>query len=248
MNILFMGQRKPAAHALQWLLEQGHTIAAVVADTHTPNSCLVQKCEELNIPCVSQAEAEVLVSSAAEPIDLAISYLYWRKIKEPVISGPRLGCINFHPGLLPDWKGRGVHSRAILHKLGEWGVTAHYVDQDFDTGPIIRIYRFSFDYRQETVLSLVQKTQLCQFSLFQSVMTDLGDGDAPLPAGPNEGGIYTTKRQMLDMMEIKPGDDIDLKIRAFWRPPYRGAFIRINGREYPVINEFILRQLKQISE
>ena len=39
-------------------------------------------------------------------------------------------------------------------------------------------------------------------------------------------------------------DDIDLKIRAFWFPPYNGAYLEVNGRKYTLINEFILEQLK----
>ena len=35
-------------------------------------------------------------------IDLAVSYLYWRKIRKPLIEGPNYGCINFHPAILPD--------------------------------------------------------------------------------------------------------------------------------------------------
>ena len=32
------------------------------------------------------------------------------------------------------------------------------------------------------------------------------------------------------MKRINPGDDIDAKIRAFWFPPYDGAFIEIDGQ------------------
>jgi len=49
---------------------------------------------------------------------------------------------------------------------------------------------------------------------------------------------------MESMKEIDlENDDIDLKIRAFWFPPYNGAYIEVKGNKYTLINNFILRQL-----
>ena len=33
-------------------------------------------------------------------------------------------------------------------ELPEWGATAHYIDEKIDTGSIIRVYKFNFDYRK----------------------------------------------------------------------------------------------------
>jgi methionyl-tRNA formyltransferase len=40
-------------------------------------------------------------------------------------------------------------------------------------------------------------------------------------------------------------DDINLKIRAFWFPPYDGAYINVKGTRYTLINDFILNQLAE---
>src|SRR5690606_5587196 len=104
---------------------------------------------------------------------LIVSYLFWRKIKEPLISGPRYGCINFHPAILPDWRGTAGYNIAILNKLSEWGATAHYIDKDIDTGDIIKTFKFNFDYRTETAFSLEKKTQEIQVELFKSVILDV---------------------------------------------------------------------------
>ena len=45
------------------------------------------------------------------------------------------------------------------------------------------------------------------------------------------------------MKEIKDDDDIDTKIRAFWFPPYLGAYMCKNGKKYTLINDKILNEL-----
>ena len=53
---------------------------------------------------------------------------------------------------------------------------------------------------------------------------------------------------MESMKEIKEGDDISRKIRAFWFPPYDGAYIKINNKKYTLIDDFILKELAAPSQ
>jgi methionyl-tRNA formyltransferase len=173
--------------------------------------------------------------------------LYWKKIREPLISTPALGCINFHPAILPDWKGLAGYNIAILYKLKEWGASAHYVDKEIDTGKIIRTFKFDFDYRFETAKSLEEKTQKIQCELYRSVLIDIiNENIADDELLPNFGGRYISKKEMLSMMHIDPiKDDISLKYRAFWFPPYSGATIELQGKRYTLVDDFILSQLKE---
>lgn len=246
MNIIFMGRKKYSAELLEWTLGQGIHIEAVVTDSHFPNSPTAAKARSLNIPVVSMEEAEELVRHKENEIDLVISYLFWKKIKEPLISGPKYGCINFHPAILPDWRGTAGYNVAILNKLSEWGATAHFVDEEIDTGNIIDIFKFNFDYRIETAHSLEKKTQTIQMELYKSVLLDLKFGKEIISkAQDSEEGIYISRRGMEEMKRInKDTDDIDTKIQSFWFPPYTGAYIELNGKKYTLVNDFILKQLK----
>lgn len=242
-----MGRKAYAAQMLQWTYEQGVQIVAVVTDSHFPHSPTAAKARELHIPVISLEETETLIRENPDSVDLVISYLYWRKIKEPLISSPKYGCINFHPAILPDWKGMAGYNVAILNKLSEWGATAHYVNSSIDAGEIIRVFRFSFDYRLETAQTLETKTQKVQCELYKSVMLDLLSNPAKIQETiPNVGGQYVSKKDMLSMMKIDPEhDDIPTKIHAFWFPPYRGAYVEINGQEYTLVDDFILKQLQR---
>lgn len=250
MNVIFMGRKSYSAQLLEWTINQGINVVAVVADSHFADSPTAKKAKLLGIDVVSLEEAEKIILENPGYIDLVISYLFWRKIKEPLISSPKYGCINFHPAILPDWRGTAGYNIAILNKLSEWGATAHYVNEDIDTGDIIKVYKFNFDYRYETAMSLEEKTQKIQMDLYKSVLTDVME-KGKLSAVKQEAneGIYISKKEMLEMSNINLDyDDIDLKIRAFWFPPYTGANIEVNGKKYTLVNEYILKQMAKKGE
>lgn len=241
-----MGRKKYSAELLEWTLEQGIEVEAVVTDSHFSNSPTALKAHSLNLPVISMEEAEETVMNKNNRIDLVVSYLFWKKIRKPLIRGPKYGCINFHPAILPDWRGTAGYNIAILNKLSEWGATAHYVDEEIDTGNIIKIYKFNFDYRIETAHSLEEKTQKIQMELYKSVLLDLKEGKViNSVTQSSEAGTYISREQMEDMKKIdSENDDIDLKIQAFWFPPYTGAYVEIEGKKYTLINDFILNRLK----
>jgi methionyl-tRNA formyltransferase len=54
-----------------------------------------------------------------------------------VIRLPRLGVVNTHPSLLPEFRGTDVHRWQVFHGVRESGTTIHYVDETFDTGNIL---------------------------------------------------------------------------------------------------------------
>lgn len=70
--------------------------------------------------------------------DLILSIRYGGILREQAIAGPRLGVINLHSGLLPDYRGVMATFRAMLHGEREIGTTVHYIsDPGIDTGDII---------------------------------------------------------------------------------------------------------------
>jgi len=250
MKIIFMGRKKYAAQVLQWTINQGIEVALVCTDSQFSNSPTMEMAKNLNIPVVSMEEAEDFVISNPGEIDLVVSYLYWRKIRKPLIEGPKYGCINFHPAILPDWRGTAGYNIAILKKLPEWGATAHYVDESIDTGEIIKVFKFSFDYRVETATSLEQKTQNIQVELYKSVILDvLEHGKLKCQPQKKDEGVYISKKEMIEMMKIDleniSNEDLDLKIRAFWFPPYDGAGFEVNGKFYTLVNHDILKTLQE---
>lgn len=240
MKMIFLGRKLYAAKMLEWSIGQEIEVVAVCTDTETMENPVVRTAEKYKVPVVSLERAEII--STDQAIDVAVSYLYSRKIHKPLIENPINGCINFHPAILPDWRGTAGYNLAIYEKLSEWGATAHYINEDIDMGEIIRIFKFAFDYRNETAVSLERKTQNIQMDLYKSVMMDvLEHGKIDSHPQVAEEGRYISRAEMEKLKEIDPDrDDIDLKIKAFWFPPYNGAYIKINGKKYTLINDDIL--------
>lgn len=58
-------------------------------------------------------------------------------IPKRIFSFPRLGCINTHPSLLPEFRGTSITRWQVLHGVMKSGSTIHYVDDTFDTGGVL---------------------------------------------------------------------------------------------------------------
>ena len=79
--------------------------------------------------------------------DLIVSIRYRRILKDEAIAIPRLGVLNLHSGVLPDYKGVMATFWAMLNKEEIIGATLHrIVDSGIDTGPVIGIRPVPADY------------------------------------------------------------------------------------------------------
>jgi len=243
MKILFMGRKSVAADSLRHLASLPDIqIVGVLTDNHLATSPTTDVANEFGFPLYRFEEALTALKSSKLTFDLGISMLYWRKLRDELISVPTHGIINFHPAPLPEYKGTGGYNLAILEGLDRWAVSAHYVDSDIDTGDIIKVHEFAIDPENETVVSLESRCRDELFSLFKETIGSICAG-RKLNRYPNIGGRYISRKDMEAMKEIRQDDDIDRKIRAFWFPPYDGAYIVIDGHKYTLANRHILNQL-----
>ncbi|MEK7084720.1 MAG: formyltransferase family protein [Patescibacteria group bacterium] len=252
-NVILMGRKPGAAQVLEHLIGKGIGVRFVVAP-RTEDHVITLRDVALarQIPVFDDEEVYDMISSGSplvKDVDLVISYLYWNKIKKPLIDLSARGCINFHPAPLPEYKSRAGYNTAILDRKEEFGASAHFIDsEDFDSGPIISVKKFAIDPERETAHSLEKKTQQALFELFQEVIELFLAGDE-IVTRPNEGGLYLTQKQLERLKEINPEDsleDINAKVRAFFFPPYSGAKIKIKGKDFTLIDDDILRYLHEL--
>lgn len=243
-RVLFMGRKNIAANMLQWLTTiPSVEVVGVLTDSHLKGSPTHMIAENLGYPIYSFEHALTALRAGDLVFDLGISILYWRKFKDEFLSVPTMGIINFHPAPLPDYKGTGGYNFAILDGCSNWGVSAHYVDEEIDAGPIIKVLRFGIDKEQETCVSLEKKSKEKLEELVMHVITKLLIYKEELPRQSNVGGRYITRQEMEQAKKIKLGDDIERKVRAFWFPPYEGAYIEIDGQHFTLVSRGILSRL-----
>jgi len=257
VRVIFCGRKTYAADALRYIVGKlGWEVALVITSNEPlwmPSPWLSEYAQKLHIPVATLSEANnhitrnFMVESGfyLKGVDLLISYLFSPKIVEPLLSLPKMGCINFHPAPLPEFAGFGGYNYAILEESEWYGCSAHFMDESIDTGDIIKVRRIALDSNNETAFSLERRTQAEMLLLFREICDIIDRGDK-LPR-VKQHRVHLIKRGEFEKArEIRPEDNIevvDRKIRAFWYPPYPGAVYKINGKTYTLVSDDILYSL-----
>jgi methionyl-tRNA formyltransferase len=241
VRVVFLGKSKlSAVRALDWLVERGVDVPAVVAPEPDPalhdSQRLDLAARRHGLQLVSEEE---LYGAPPDDVEVVVSFLFWNLIREPLISLGRVGCLNFHPAPLPDFRGVGGYNVAVLEGLRSWGASCHFVDERFDTGDIVEVERFEIDPDRETAFSLDLKTQERLVELFARVMERVLAG-AELPRSPQGEGRYVSRAEFDQLRVVRPGDDLQRKLRAFWYPPWPGAVLDVDGRRLTLVDERLL--------
>ncbi len=131
---------------LNALSEDVKVTISLVISQHCPNSTdpwknvVYDRAVVLGYPVLKLSEFSDDSSEAMAALhtaDLLVVHAYPRRLLRTVFDAARLGCINVHPSLLP--KHRGRNPSAVVLRMGEskTGLTAHYMDDGLDTGPIL---------------------------------------------------------------------------------------------------------------
>jgi phosphoribosylglycinamide formyltransferase 1 len=95
-----------------------------------------------NYPGTGQYDEAVFEVLEDYRIDLICLAGYMRVLGEKVVEKYRNRIMNVHPALIPSFCGKGmyghhVHEAVIARGAKVTGATVHFVDADYDTGPII---------------------------------------------------------------------------------------------------------------
>lgn len=248
IRVLFFGRKDVGARCLEKLHKvENVSIQAVLTDDSNPQSGTTLFCKIHAIPIYSFEELEEKLEKLEVIADVGLSVLYWKKFKGAFLTKIPLGIVNFHPAPLPDYKGIGGYNLALLNNVNSWAVTAHYIDEKIDTGPIIDSIEFCIDAANETVGSLQHKSHDHVYTLFDRILESLSESRL-LSVTPNNGGTYTSSKMLEEMKQVTINDSndiIDLKIRAFFYPPYHGAKLLIGEKWYTLLDDEMLRKLDQ---
>lgn len=166
IRVVFMGTPELAASILQALVSAKYQIVLVITkpDATTgrkqeiTESPVKMKATEYGIPLF---QPEKFDTNAIEKLkkadpDLIIVAAYGKILPEEVLTLPKFGCINFHPSLLPKWRGASPIQNALLAGETETGVTIMLMDKGMDTGGILAQRSLSID-PNDTTLTLTEK-------------------------------------------------------------------------------------------
>jgi folate-dependent phosphoribosylglycinamide formyltransferase PurN len=94
----------------------------------------------LGIPVVTVRDAnsdDCLALLRGLAPDLIFAVNVYQLLKPPLLATPRLGVVNTHFGMLPEYRGMSPYLWAMARGESRVGLTVHFMDEKFDTGAII---------------------------------------------------------------------------------------------------------------
>jgi methionyl-tRNA formyltransferase len=164
--------------------------------------------------------------------DIGISFMYpYRVPKEQIERRP---WINFHPGPLPEYKGRNLCYHAIMNGETEFGATVHYMDENFDTGDIIEVVK-QFMFPSDTAETLSKRTIELSKELFRAYLPRILNGEV-FQTIKNVGGTYYKKANIAEVVSLDKDVPLSRFIRAVYYPPYYPKF-EIGGVTYKIVKD-----------
>lgn len=107
---------------------------------HYAERQLLELCQEKQVVCyhnVKVGSEEGIGLLHKHSPDLIIVATFKQILKRNVITLPSLGIVNFHPSLLPHYRGPCPSNAALLNDDAVTGVTVHYVTEGLDEGDIL---------------------------------------------------------------------------------------------------------------
>tara|TARA_Y100000590_G_scaffold469071_1_gene654733 strand:+ start:6982 stop:7641 length:660 start_codon:yes stop_codon:yes gene_type:complete len=176
---------------------------------------------------------EFPVKIANESYDMIIAYISGWIVPSSILQKTNRWNINFHPGP-PNYPGTGCFNFAIYDSVKSYGATAHIMDSKVDSGEIIGVKYFDIS-KNETVLSLSNKTYIELFSLFKSIIDYIAKNNS-LPNTNEKWSKAPFKRSELEKLcEIDLSmnkDEIYRRIKATYFDGKPGPFINIGGYKF----------------
>ncbi|MAL63063.1 MAG: methionyl-tRNA formyltransferase [Alphaproteobacteria bacterium] len=243
MRVAFMGTPEFSVPALSALIEAGHEIACVYSQPPRPAgrghkkrpSPIQELAESLDLDArqpSSLGEKTVQAEFLSLNADVAVVVAYGLILPKPILSGPRLGCLNIHASLLPRWRGAAPIQRAILAGESETGITIMQIDDGLDTGPILAVERVPIT-KKTTASNLHDELANIGARLIVEVLSN----DLPSPVSQPEEGV--TYAQKLDRAEgridwTRTSSEIDRRVRAL--NPWPGVWCELNSERLQILS------------
>ncbi|MDD4979797.1 MAG: formyltransferase family protein [Candidatus Omnitrophica bacterium] len=165
--------------------------------------------------------------------DILISYLSPWLIPEQILNKTALWSINFHPGP-PEYPGIGCFNFAIYNQEKYYGITAHLMEKNVDSGKIIAVKRFSM-LRNDSVYTLSIKSYECMYTLFYEIMDSiLTKNIIPFSNETWKRKPYT-RSELEELCRIEaamPQEEIKKRVKATAYPGMPGAYIELYGHKF----------------
>jgi methionyl-tRNA formyltransferase len=242
MRIVFFGTPEFATPPLLALIGEGHDVVAVVTQPDKPRGRSRSTLDPSAVKKVAIAESIPVLQPerprgpgfeaelrALAP-DISVVVAYGHILPREIIELPRLGTLNIHASLLPEYRGAAPIQAAIRDGATETGVTVMQMVRALDAGPVILALRTPVEADETAGELQLRLAELGAEAIVEALVL-LSIGDA-VPTPQNDAlATYAPKivREDARLPFDAPSDRVARLVRAY--DPKPGAWGVVNGLE-----------------
>lgn len=242
LKIVFMGTPDFARVSLEKVYDAGHKIEAVVTNVDKPKgrgmklvpSPVKQFAEEKGIKILQPLKVKnnnlfIEEIKQLKP-DVICVVAYGKILPKELLDIPKLGCINVHGSLLPQYRGAAPIQWSVLNGDKKTGITTMYMDVGMDTGDMILKEETEIG-DNETTGELWDRLAIMGGDLLVKTLKLIEEGKAPRE---KQGEDFTLAPMLNKEMakidwETKKAEEIKNLVRGL--NPIMGAYSYVNGKK-----------------
>jgi len=196
-----------------------------------------QFAKEIGIPIVF-SDAEIIKAAQNFKTKLGFTFGYGKIIKDPVIKIFPKGVLNFHPSLLPKYRGAAPIQSAVLNGEKMTGYSIIEIDKGVDSGSVLA--QKELEIKPDDNYDSLKERLVERFCLdLPDILTRFFEGRIAPKAQDEKDAIYTDKIKKQDGLidSSDSAETADRKIRAYSNWPK--AYFEIEGKKI-IIHQAIL--------
>ena len=226
MKIVFMGTPEYAVPSLDALDEAGHRIAGVFTQPDRPkgrgNALTASPVKEWalrhGVPVYQprRIRLESVEELKALAPDVCVTAAFGQILSQEILDIPRLGTVNVHASLLPEFRGSSPISWAILEGRDKTGVTTMLTDKGIDTGAILMQEECPI-LEEDTAGMLTEKLARIGADLLIRTLAGLESGSlTPRPQDESAMSYFPKLEKNMGEMDFSlPSQRLHDMVRAF---------------------------------
>lgn len=241
LNIVLVGAESAAIQVLDGLASSGHRIAGVLADEPrvSVGEGLAGAAARLDLEVIDASRVKDPAFAGwlrEREVDLLLNVHSLSIASDEVVSAPRIGSFNLHPGPLPAYAGLNVFCWAVYNGEPRHGVTLHWMDAGVDTGLVAYSADFEVTER-DTGLSVFGRCVREGVPLVFSLLEQAARDPAGIPRRPQVGTRMFYRRRDVPQGGMIEWDRPARRIHDFVRACDFGPFPSPWGHPQALLGE-----------
>ncbi|MGK7889989.1 MAG: methionyl-tRNA formyltransferase [Leptolyngbyaceae cyanobacterium] len=197
---------------------------------------------------------ETLAKLADSAADVFVVVAYGQILSEQILVMPRLGCVNGHGSILPEYRGAAPIQWCLVHGCLETGITTMLMDVGMDTGPMLQKRTLPIGWL-DTSLDLARSLSSITADLLLETIRGLDQGTVEPTPQDNDLATYAPliKKEDYGLDWQKSAIALHNQIRGFYpncTTTFRDQSLKVKESLpiHPSIADELLSQLPDFAE